>query len=437
MGVPTFAMGAVAVPIFGLGFLDAALVIVLANLLGVLPVCFFATFGPKFGLRQIVLSRFFFGYYAVKILAICQILTCLGWASVNAIVGAQLFHAVNPDVPGWAGIIVVATTTLIVSMFGYKAVHFYERYSWIPCFVIFLIIMGAFIKSGNFNSLLPLATGPTERGAVLSYIGAVFGFACGWSAYSADYSVYQPSSRSTKSVFWWVFGGLMFPLLFVELLGAAVATALVKNADYATAYDNAGVGGLMAAVLEPNVEPGFDKACLVLVALSIIANNCPNIYSVSFSLQALAKQTRQVPRFVWTIFGTGVYVGISIPGYDRFETWLETFVLSTGYWLAIYVAISLVEHFVFRGGFHGYSGYDVEDITSPQRLPPGFAAIVAFLVGVIGVALGMSQEWYTGVIAKLCGGEENGGDVGVWLGFTFSFLTYIGLRALERSCFGR
>lgn len=437
MGMPTFALGAVAVPIFGLGFVDAALIIVLVNILGVLPVCFFALFGPKFGLRQIILSRFWFGHYAVKLIAIFQIITCLGWASVNAIVGAQLLKAVNPDIPGWAGILIVSLATLIICLLGYKAVHFYERYAWIPCFVVFLVVMGAFIKSGEFDSLLPLATGPSERGAVLSYIGAVFGFAVGWSAYSADYSVYQPSTRSTRSTFLWVFSGLTFPLIFVMLLGAAISTALVKNEEYQKHYENAGVGGLMAAVLTPNVEPGFDKACLILVALSIIATNCPNIYSVSFSLQALARQTQQVPRFVWTIFGTAVYVGIGIPGYNLFETWLETFVLSTGYWLSIYVAIALVEHFLFRGGLRGFSGYDVGDIHKPELLPPGFAAIASCLVGVVGVALGMSQEWYTGVIARLCGGEGHGADVGVWLGFAFTFITYIPLRAVEGSCFGR
>ncbi|KAK4202204.1 putative purine-cytosine permease [Triangularia verruculosa] len=437
MGVPTFTVGAVAVPIFGLGFVDAVLVIVLANLLGVLPVCFFATFGPKFGMRQIVLSRFFFGHYAVKIIAAFQIITCLGWASVNAIVGAQLFHAINADLPGWAGILIVSLATLIVCLIGYKAVHFYERYAWIPCFVVFLVIMGAFIKSGKFDSLLPLATGPVERGAVLSYIGAIFSFACGWSAYSADYSVYQPSTRSTRSTFLWVFGGLIFPLIFLELLGAAVATALVRNEDYMKSYEDAGVGGLMAAALTPNVEPGFDKVCLVLAALSIIATNTPNIYSVSFSMQALARQTQQVPRFIWTIVGTGIYVGISIPGYQRFEPWLEMFVLSTGYWLSTYIAIALVEHFFFRGGLRGYGGYDVKDISNPGVLPPGFAAVASILVGIVGIALGMSQTWYTGVIARLCGDGVNGGDVGVWLGFAFTFVTYVPLRAVEGSCFGR
>lgn len=62
-----FAVGVLAVPVFGLGFTDSALVIVFMNILGILPVCFFSTFGPRFGLRQIVLSRFYFGYHGVRL----------------------------------------------------------------------------------------------------------------------------------------------------------------------------------------------------------------------------------------------------------------------------------------------------------------------------------------------------------------------------------
>lgn len=69
MTVSTFALGALAQPVFGLGFVDAALTIVCINALGILPVCFFSTFGPRFGLRQMVLSRFYFGYYGVKLSA--------------------------------------------------------------------------------------------------------------------------------------------------------------------------------------------------------------------------------------------------------------------------------------------------------------------------------------------------------------------------------
>jgi hypothetical protein len=65
--VSAFAIGALAEPVFGLGFVDTILTIFFFNLLGILPVCFFSTFGPRFGLRQMVLSRFYFGWYGVKL----------------------------------------------------------------------------------------------------------------------------------------------------------------------------------------------------------------------------------------------------------------------------------------------------------------------------------------------------------------------------------
>jgi len=67
MVVSSFAIGVLAVPVFGLGFVDSVLTIFFINILGILPVCFFSTFGPRFGIRQMILSRFFFGYYGVKI----------------------------------------------------------------------------------------------------------------------------------------------------------------------------------------------------------------------------------------------------------------------------------------------------------------------------------------------------------------------------------
>ncbi|OIW24038.1 purine-cytosine permease [Coniochaeta ligniaria NRRL 30616] len=432
MVVSSFAIGALSIPIFSLGFVDSALTIIFINILGIFPVCFFSTFGPRFGLRQMVLSRFWFGYYGVKLIAIFNILACLGWSSVNVIVGAQLFNAINHNMHGWAGILVIAVSTLIVCFFGYKIVHTYERFSWIPCFIIFLIVLGEFAHSGQFNSMLPLQTGKTEAGSVLSFAASVYGFATGWTSYAADYTVYQPVTRKRTSIFLWTFCGLFFPLVFTELLGAAVMTATLHNETYLNAYFDSGIGGLLATVLVPPLGR-FGEFCVVILALSIIANNCPNIYSVSLSLQVLAKETQRVPRFVWVFLGTCVYVAISIPGYDHFESWLENFMLVIGYWLSIYEGISLMEHFVFKRGF---TGYQPENYMNPKLLPPGFAAIGAFLFGVMGAVLGMAQVWFTGPIGKLCGGDF-GGDVGFELGFSFSAISYLVLRTVEKSYFKR
>ncbi|KAI9773146.1 MAG: purine-cytosine permease [Geoglossum simile] len=431
MVVSSFAIGALAGPVFHLGFVDTILTILFFNILGITPVCFWSTFGPKFGLRQMVLSRFYFGFYGVKVIAFFNVLACVGWSAVNVIVGAQLLHAVNGSLPGFASIIIIAAGTFLVTLFGYKVVHAYEKWSWIPCFIIFLIVLGEFAHSGKFENI-PMGFGKSEAGSVLSFAASVYGYATGWTSYAADYTVYQPVNQSRAKVFLWTFGGLIFPLLFTEMLGAAVATATVNTPAYAEAYTHGHVGGLLGAVL---FEPlgGFGKFCLVILALSIVANNCPNIYSVALSLQIMAKWTQRVPRFVWVFIGTLVYVAIAIPGYGHFVTVIENFMLVIAYWLAIYEGIALSEHFIYKKGFGGYAP---ENYDKPGKLPPGIAALSAFAFGVFGAIMGMAQVWFTGPIGKICGGKF-GGDVGFELAFAFSFISYTVFRKFEKRHFGR
>ncbi|KAJ9645523.1 uncharacterized protein PV06_07792 [Exophiala oligosperma] len=431
MVVSSFAIGVLAIPVFDLGFVDAFLTILFFNILGIMPVCFFSTFGPKFGMRQMILSRFWFGYYGVKVIAIFNCLACLGWSSVNVIVGSQLLHAVNPDVPGWAGIIIIAACTFLITLFGYKVVHMYEMISWVPCFIIFLIVLGEFAHHGSFENL-PMGSGAGETASILSFGASVFGFATGWSSYASDYTCYQPVTTSRTRVFFYVFVGLIFPLMFTETLGLAIATATVNDPAFATAYKTNAVGGLLHQVLVPPLG-GFGKFCLVILALSIVGNNCPNIYSLTFSLQILTHYAQKVPRFLWTFVGTVVYCAIAIPGYSHFEAVLEDFMLLIGYWLAVYSAISLPEHFIFKRGIRGYSP---EHYDQPKYLPPSFAALGAFCFGVVGAVMGMAQVWYIGPIGKLIG-IGFGGDIGFELAFSFAATTYIVFRTFEIRYFHR
>lgn len=356
------------------------------------------------------------------------------------IVGAQLLASINSShpLPGWAGILVIALSTLLITTFGYRIVHAYERWSWVPIFVIFCIVAAEFAHSQDFDALFPLSQGPAEAGSILSFSASVYGFATGWTTFAADFTVYQPENRSRRAIFWLTFGGLSIPLIFTELLGAAVMTASVADPDgnnlYRNAYLDSGVGGLLAQVLVPPLG-GFGRFCVAVLALSIVANNCPNIYSVALSLQVLARGTQRVPRFVWSLVCTAAYVAIAVPGYSKFESWLENFMLLIGYWLAIYEGVALTEHFVFRR--MGGTGYDVGGYDIPSMLPPGFAAMGAFVLGVLGAVLGMAQVWYTGPVGRLCGGEEFGGDVGFELAFGFSAVAYLVLRAVEKAMFGK
>lgn len=113
-------------------------------------------------------------------------LACIGWSSVNVIVSAQLLRAVNSNVPGYAGIIIIASGTFIITLFGYKVVHWYEMISWGPCFVILLVVLGEFAHRGDFENL-PMGKGPGEAGSVLSFAASIFGFSTGWASVSVDY----------------------------------------------------------------------------------------------------------------------------------------------------------------------------------------------------------------------------------------------------------
>ncbi|KAF1952942.1 purine-cytosine permease [Byssothecium circinans] len=408
MVISSFAIGVLAQSLFHLGFVDAILTCLFFNLIGIISVCFFSTFGPRFGLRQMVLSRFRFGWYGVKLIAVFNVPARIGWSSVNSIVGAQLIHAVNSDVPGFAGILIISIRTLFITIFGYKIVHAYEFYSWIPTFIVFLIILGTFAHSGAFVNI-PMGVGKSELGSVLSFGSVVYGFATGWTSYAADYTVYQPRHQSRGKVYLAVWLGLTIPLLFTEFLGIAIMTATTiadgKN-KYMEGYEAAGSGGLLAAVL---FEPlgGFGKFCLVVLALSIIANNCPNIYSVALTVQVFGKWTQQLPM-------------------DR--------ACDGGYWLAIYEGIAFSDHFIYK---RSMSAYNVVDYDQPSKLPPSIAAVFAFCYSVAGMVTGMSQTWFVGPIALAAGEAPFGGDVGFELGFVFAFVSYTVARHFELRYFGR
>lgn len=368
------------------------------------------------------------------LVAILNVVACVGWSAANAIVGAQLLNAVNSDVPGFAGILIITFCTLFVTFAGYKVVHAYEKWSWIPTFIVFMIVLGTFAHSGDFRNLA-MKTGTSGMGSCLSFGSTVYGFATGWTSYAADYTVYQPADRSRRKVFFSTWLGLIVPLLLTEFLGIAVysATAINDgNNKYAAGYLSSGNGGLIGAVLDP--LGGFGKFCLVILALSIIANNCPNIYSVSLTLQVLSRYTQRVPRFIWTFLASCVSLAIAIPGYSHFETVLENFMNLIAYWLAIYSGICIADHFIFKRGFSGYHA-DIYD--KPEKLPLGIAASIAFCFGVAGVVTGMSQSWWIGPIAKHAGAPPSYGDVGFELGFAFAFTVYTALRPIELHYFGR
>jgi len=416
--ISTIALGALAIPIFGLGFWDSVAIIIIFNALGVLPVAFFSTLGPKLGLRQMTISRFSFGWVGGIIMALFNVAACIGWSVVNVIIGGQLIAALSGGrVPSWAGILILAVLTTLVSIYGYRYVHRYERYAWIPMAILFAIML--IVAAPHFSIVATPAFGAAEIAGLLSFGGAVYGFATGWSSYAADYNVNQPEDTPSSRVFWLTFLGVFVPCVLLETLGMAFTTF----GPWATKFSNGLVGDLLAAVVSP--LGGFGTLILALLALSVVANNIPNDYSLGLSVQVFGKPFQRVKRYVWTLIGAIIYVAIALPASANFAHTLTDFLLIIAYWLGPWSIILILEHFVFRRG-----QYNVDDWNNRSRLPIGWAAIVSMVFGLVGVLLGAAQVYYVGPIARLVN-PPFGMDVGFELGLIFAGIAYFFLRRVE------
>ena len=416
----TVSLGGLAIPVFGLGFWDSVAIIVIFNALGVLPVAFFSTLGPRLGLRQMTISRFSFGWVGAAIMAVFNVAACLGWSAVNVIIGGQLVAAVTHNaIPRWLGILIIAALTTLVSIYGYRYVHRYERYAWMPMAVLFLIIA---IVTGPQVHIVPTpAFNATEIASLVSFGGAIYGFATGWSSYAADYNVNQPEDTPPIRVFSMTYLGVFTACVLLETLGMALTTI-------PSLHGKSG-GELMAGAVAP--LGGFGTLIVGLLALSVVANNIPNDYSLALSTQVISRSFQRVPRWAWTLAGSIIYVAISLPAASNFNLTLEGFLLIIAYWLGPWSAVLLLEHFLYRRGV-----YDADDWNTPSRLPLGWAAIAAMVAGLFGVYLGAAQVYYVGPVAGLIN-KPYGMDIGFELGIVLAAIAYVILRPVELRRTGR
>ncbi|KAK6457255.1 purine-cytosine permease [Scheffersomyces xylosifermentans] len=430
--IATFSLGMIGVTVFHLSFWQCVLVIIFFNIMGGFSVAFFSTFGPKLGLRQMILSKFLIGDLATRIFCIINVVACIGWGAVNIMSSAQLLHIVNNGtLPPWAGCLILVVCTILVTFFGYHVIHLYEKWSWVPNAVVFIAIIARMAMNGRFQAG-EMIGGQTTAGNVLSFGGAIYGFATGWTTYASDYTVYQPRNVSAWKIFFYIFAGLLFPLLFTMILGAACASGIRFN-DVNDTWGKDSVGGLVFDILVTDSLHGFGQFLCVLLALSTVANNIPNMYSMALSAQAAWSPFSKIPRVFWTIAGNFVTLAICIPAYYHFESVMENFMNLIAYYLAIYQAIAYAEHFITNKG--RFSAYDYANFHDKRVYPMGIAGTFAFCCGVAGVVLGMNQVWYSGVIGRKIG--DFGGDIGFEMGFAFAFISYNIVRPFEKKYTGR
>ncbi|KFA64990.1 hypothetical protein S40285_09060 [Stachybotrys chlorohalonatus IBT 40285] len=410
--------GMVGTLVFGLSLTACSLLILFFSLLCTTFPAYFSTFGSRTGLRQMLHSRFTFGYYLISVVVALNLCTIAGFGVIDCVLGGSTLAAVSDGrIDSTAGVVIIALIAMVISFGGYRFLHQYERYSWVFALIAIIITTGV---GGNqlFNQV---ARPPPSPALVISFGGVIAGFLIPWAAMAADFSVYCAPDASTWRIFAYTYAGLFVPTVPLMVLGAAIGGATPNIESWSQGYDNHIVGGVLQAMLLP--AGGFGRFVAVLLSLSVVGNLAAAMYSISLNFQMLVPFFVRIPRNIFAIVYTCVVIPVAIEAARTFFASLENFIYLIAYWSAGYVAVVGTEHFVFRKA--DCSKYDPEAWDKPSRLPTGLAAIGAMGLSFALAVPCMSQVLYTGPIAEVTG------DIGFEVELVLSSLLYVPLRWLE------
>ncbi|KAN0085794.1 Permease for cytosine/purines, uracil, thiamine, allantoin domain containing protein [Tylopilus felleus] len=418
----SFSTGTLGPIVFGLGLRDSCLVILFFNIIANLLPAYLNTWGPKTGMRQMVASRYSFGYYGVIVPTFLNLIGLCGFNILNCILGGQALSSVSNNNMSWTvGIVIIAVLSMIISFMGYKVLNWYERLSWPPVLLAFVVALG--VGGKNLYHATSLPAQPATAIGILSFAATVAGFVITFSAMASDFTMYYDPKVSSHRIFWYSYLGYLVPVVLLECLGAAAVLAAPSVDSWNTGYGtNGNIGGLLEAMLSP--VGNFGKFLTVMLSLSVTANIACTLYSMCFNFQVLVPKLAIVPRYVFSVVGTAIALPLAIVGAHRFYTALTNFLSLIGYWASAYGAVLLVEHLYFRRG--DFSSYDHADWNVARRLPWGVAAVGACFLSFGLIIPCMHQVWFVGPIGAKTG------DIGFEVAFPLAALLYIPLRTLER-----
>lgn len=442
--------------LFGLNFKDSMVSGIVSMVIGCLVPAYTATMGAKSGLRQMVSSRFLFGWWGVRFVALICIVGGVGWSVVNCVLGGQVLAAVSSGkLLLSVGIVIIAIVSLIVAVFGIKVLLKFQTILSIPLTIAAILFYVVVCKKSQYLNLTqPGSSSLTNTGNWLSFFTVGYSVTATWGSGAADYYILFPEDTPLYQVFLLTFLGISIPSTFVAVVGILCGSIAFEYPPWNQAYQEYGIGGLLDVSFQPWGK--FGKFLVILLYISLVCNNIMNTYSCAFEFQLIDKRLAKIPRWIWATAITIIYLIISLVGKLHLSTIIGNFLPMLGYWISIYITILLEENLLFRSSevakklhFNEFETLsDKEDKISwmkdlynwnhwndPKFVTLGLAASGSFICGVVGAIVGMNQVYWRGPIARNIG--DYGGDVGFWLCMAFSGVSYPVLRYFELKKFGK
>ncbi|KAJ9144494.1 Purine-cytosine permease [Pleurostoma richardsiae] len=413
--------------VFYVGLKDGMILAAFGAMFGAACAAYISTFGPVSGNRTLVIARYTMGWWPSRVCVLLNIVIMLGYGLIDLLIAGQILSRINGSgMSVIVGVVISAIITLAICIFGIRVFHIYERYAYIPQLIVLFILIGC---AGPYWDTKTPSEGTTEEQHAdrMSFFFLCMSGCLAWAPASADFYVYFPPDAKRWKVFTSTTLGLGLSCAFTYMVGVGIASGVAGVASWGEAYD-VSVGALFDQVYSP--LGAFGHVCSCIIALGLISNVVPSLYSGGLSFQLLGRWPAQLPRLFWTTVSVVICTVLACAGREKLFEIFESFLALIGYWTAFWVTMTLEEELIFRRT----RGYDWTTWNNQSKLPIGIAAFIAFLVGWAGAVLGMWQTYYTGPLGKLVG---VGIDLGMPVSSAWAAIVYPPLRWLELKYIGR
>jgi NCS1 family nucleobase:cation symporter-1 len=416
----TIYVGVIPIAVFGGAFWSTVVALTIGIALGSLTHGILSTWGPRFGVPQLVQSRAAFGYVGNILPAGLQSITSgIGWYAVNSVSASfalqSLFKLLGwAELPFWLALLVVVLVQVAVAFAGHNMVHRVERilvpYLGIVFALATIFVLAHADPGRGFDAHAPAPFGGPSAAFVLAMTIAL-GYVIGWNPYASDYTRYLPPDTKPLHVALAAGGGMFVANVVLMTMGAGLAT--VAGTDFSKSPTD--------QLLVP--LPTWLAALTFLgIAAGGVAANAINIYSSAISFLALGvrwgfRQRRAVVALSTGILGFIVaLIGHTSPGGNY-----ENFLLLIAYWITPFLAVVLVDYWLRRGRYDEAIFFD-----SRHRPWQGAASM---LVGIAASVPFWNQALFIGPVPRAI---PELGDLSFFVGFVVTAVVYYALTAATR-----
>jgi len=400
-------------PQLGLSLIQSIVIMVVGQAVGALIFGVFTLMGKRTGVAQFALGRAAFGRRGDNVPSIINGLVTLAWIGLYTYVVLDLatycLHKLGlPDnqVTKYSVAAAIMIIQLVIGTLGFYAIRTFEKWT-VPVLAGVMAVMTvlAFSKGDIvWNHSTVHGSGLIIAAAqLMTAVGIGLGF--GWAPWASDYSRFTRPELGGKSVYWASVLGTFIPLIWLGVLGAAMASSST-NSDPAE---------LVASLFGVMTIP-----VLLVIIHGAVAGNTQCVYSAPLCFLAGGiKVKRWLGSLITGVIASAVLVGfLASSGFAAsFTNYMSSFVI----WTASWGVIAAIDFFVLnRGQVDVTALYD-----SPETSRYGdirWRSLAALLVGLLS---GWAFEYGTvapfqGPIAR----ATNGLDLSWVASIVFGGLTY-------------